>query len=659
MGFTADAVHSGATTCSGQIVRFEVLGPLSIVGAENRLQLRALRQRTILAVLLLDANRVVSSETLIDAVWDDAPPATARSQVHICVSAIRGVLREFGAAELIETEPMGYRIRIADDRLDARRFARLTAQATQLAGRGQIADAAALQRQALELWRGPALGDVAGPVVATTAARLDEERLAAQENCVDWELGMNRHRELISELVERVAAHPLRERSRAQLMLALHRSGRQAEALETFRNVRKELIDQLGLEPGEQLRRLEAQILADDPRLHVDAPAGQAVRPAQPAQRTQPAVRTPVRQLPADIADFAGRDDLVARLTGLLSGEPAMPVVVATGIGGAGKSALAVHVAHLLAGKRFADGQLYARLTGAGRPQQACDVLSRFLRALGVPHTGIPEDIEERAELYRSLLADRHMLVLLDDAGSESQVRPLLPGSASCGVLITSRAKLTGLAGARLLHVPAFDTGQAGDLLGRIAGPERVDGDRRAVTELTRLVGGLPLGLRVIGARLRARPHWTLSRMVRQLSGEDRRLDELTHGDLSVRETMASTYHGLPVRERRLLSLLSDLGTDAFPGWMAAAVLDTGQADEYEALELLENLVETYLIEVVTGEPVRYRVHELARIYAGEQTSGDLPRLRAAVRSRMRISGLSDLGAARRRPSLRPSFSLW
>jgi DNA-binding SARP family transcriptional activator len=636
MGFTANADHSGATTTSEQTVRFEVLGPISIVRAERRIQLRALRQRTILAVLLLDANRVVSSETLIDAVWDDAPPATARSQVHICVSAIRGVLREFGAAELIETEPMGYRIRIADDRLDLRRFALLTAQATQLAGRGQIADAVALQRQALELWHGPAVGDVTAPVVATTAARLDEERLAALENCVDWELRMNRHRELTSELVERVAAHPLRERSRAQLMLALYRSGRQAEALETFRRARKELVDQLGLEPGEELRRLEAQILADDPRLRVDAPAGQAGRAVQTAQRTQPAAHTPVRQLPADIVDFAGRDDLVGRLTGLLSGTPAMPVAVATGMAGAGKSTLAIHVAHLLAGKRFADGQLYANLAGLGCPHEAGEVLSRFLRALGVPCTGIPGDIEERAELYRSLLADRQMLVLLDDVGSESQVRLLLPGGASCGVMITSRAKLTGLAGARLLDVPAFDAGQAGDLLGRIAGPDRVDGDHRAVTELTRLAGGLPLALRVVGARLSARPHWTLKRMVHRLADEDRRLDELTLGDLSVRETMSSAYHGLPVHERRLLSLLSDLGPDTFPGWMAAAMLDAGQADEYEALELLENLVESHLVEVVSGHLVRYRVHELARIYAGEQTSGDLLELRAAAKSRMR-----------------------
>jgi DNA-binding SARP family transcriptional activator len=633
MGCTADADHSGATTTSEQVVRFEVLGPISIVHAERRVQLRALRQRTILAVLLLDANRVVSSETLIDAVWEDAPPATARSQVHICVSAIRGVLREFGAAELIETEPMGYRIRIADDRLDLRRFTRLTAEATRLAGGGQFPEAVALQRQALELWHGPAVGDVAGPVVATTAARLDEERLAAQENCVDWELRMNRHRELISELVERVAAHPLRERSRAQLMLALHRSGRQAEALETFRRARKELVDQLGLEPGEELRRLEAWILADDPRLRVEVSAGQPARPVQTTQRAQPAVHTPVRQLPADIADFAGRDDLVALLTGMLAGAPAMPVVVTTGIGGAGKSTLAVHVAHLLAGKRFADGQLYANLAGLGRPHQAGEVLSRFLRALGVPSTGIPADTEERAELYRSLLADRRMLVLLDDVGSESQVRLLLPGSASCGVIITSRAKLTGLAGARLLDVPAFDASQAGDLLGQIAGPDRVEGNRRAVTELTRLVGGLPLALRVIGARLSARPHWTLDRMVRRLSGAGRRLDELTHGDLSVRRTMSSTYHDLPVRERRLLSVLSELGADAFPGWMAAAVLDTGQADEYEALELLENLVESHLVEVVTGELVRYRVHELARIYAGEEASGELQEWRAAARS--------------------------
>lgn len=614
-------------TTEAHAVQFEVLGPISIVRGERRLQLRALRQRTILAVLLLEANHVVSSDTLIDAVWDDAPPATARSQVHICVSAIRAALRDFGAAELIETEPMAYRIRIDDDQLDLRRFARTSSAATRLADRGQLAEAAALQRQALELWRGPALGDVPGPAVCTAAARLNEERLAAFENCVEWELRLGRHRELIGELVERVATHPLRERSRAQLMLALHRSGRQAEALDTFHKIHRELVEELGLEPGEELRRLEASILADDPELYEVAPT-----------RIRAAV-TPVRQLPADITDFVGRADLVPRLAGLLAGAPAMPVVVVTGIGGAGKTTLAVHVAHLLARDQFADGQLYANL--GNRQHEAAGVLSRFLRALGVPPAGVPADVEERAELYRSLLADRQMLVLLDDVVSESQVRMLLPGGADCGVLITSRARLTGLAGARLLDVTPFDARQAAELLGRIVGPARIAPERTAVAELTRLVGGLPLGLRIIGARLGVRPHWTLQRMVSRLSDESRRLDELTHGDLGVRSTMSLTYHGLPDRERSMLSLLSDVCADPFPDWLAAAVLDV---DRYEAMEVLEKLMEAHVVQVVGGGldgPVRYRVHELARIFAREQVTAELAELRAAARARWSAMSLS------------------
>ncbi|TDV43161.1 AfsR/SARP family transcriptional regulator [Actinophytocola oryzae] len=607
-------------------VRFELLGPVAVVCGDRRVQLRAHRHRVILSTLLLEANRVVSGDTLVDSIWEAQPPVTARSQIHICVSAIRRRLREFGADHLISTEPNGYLIRVEDDQLDHRRFARLTATATQLARQGNTADAATTLRQALALWRGRALADVNSGPLSPRAARLDEDHLVALESCAELELRLGRHRELISELAERVASFPLRERSRAQLMLALHRSGRQAEALEVYREGRRELVEQLGLEPGEELRRTEALVLSDEAGL--------------PAPEQEPAPPPPARQLPADIGDFVGHDALVERLTGLLvrapgeSRRPAVPVVVVTGTGGVGKSTLAVHVAHLLAGEQFPDGQLYANLGGnQPRPRQPGEVLSRFLRALGVFHSAIPDDVDERAELYRSLLAERQVLVLLDGAVAESQVRSLLPGSATCGVLVTSRTPLTGLAGAAQVDVRTFDDDQAAALLGRIAGVRRVEAERAEVTELSRLVGGLPLGLRIIGSRLAARPHWTLGTMSRRLADRRNRLDELAHGDLGVRSTISFSYESVPGRARLLLRLLSEVDTDGVPDWLPSAVLDTDRAD---ADEQVETLVDAQLVELVSdGARVRYRIHELVRVFAREQSATDSPEARTAMLTRV------------------------
>ncbi|HEX5115459.1 MAG TPA: BTAD domain-containing putative transcriptional regulator [Pseudonocardiaceae bacterium] len=622
MSSTADSgVNAGP-------IYFELLGPISIVHGDNRKQLSSHRQRVILAALLLSANRVVPVDTLIDAVWGERPPATARSQVYICMTAIRGTLREFAPGELVVTEPTGYFMRLEPDQLDMRRFERMCSAATRMADRGQLAEAVVIQRRALDLWRGPALSGVSSPLIETQATRLDEDRLVAQDICAEWELRLGRHREMISELAERVAAHPLRERSRAQLMLALHRSGRQAEALETYRRGRQELIDQLGLEPGEELRRMEALILSDDAELQV----------AEPVRATL----APVRQLPTDTADFVGRDELIDEVSGLLNttldARPgtAVPVVVASGLGGVGKSALVVHVAHMVAGRCFADGQLYANLSGPStRPRRPGEVLSRFLQSFGVRGGSLPDDDVERAELYRSLLADRHVLVVLEDASSEAQVRPLLPGSPSCAVLITSRHRLTGLAGAHHIDVSAFGEDQAADLLAKIIGPARVSAERDQVGELTRLVDGLPLALRIIGSRLSSRPHWTLKHMTRLLADESGRLDELAHRDLGVRTTISLTYNGLLPQEQLLLRSLCDFDADSIPGWVAAAALDVDQTD---AMRLLDNLTDANLVRVVAddpGAPIRYRVHDLVRIFAAEQAAADPADLRSAAQARI------------------------
>jgi DNA-binding SARP family transcriptional activator/tetratricopeptide (TPR) repeat protein len=595
---------------------FELLGPISIVYGAKRKQLSSHRQRIILAALLLSANRVVPVDSLIDAVWDERPPATARSQVYICMTAIRGALRKFVDDELILTEPTGYILRLEPEQIDVNRFERMRGAAADMAGHGQIAEAVAIQRRALGMWRGRALSGVSSPLTETHAARLNEDRLVAQDVCSEWELRLGHHREMISELAERVATNPLREISRAQLMLALHRSGRQAEALEIYRRGRQELIDQLGLEPGEELRRMETLILSDDAGLQLGEPTGGAVV-------------APIRQLPTDTADFVGRDAMVEEISGMLGlatdTHPGMavPIVVVSGLGGVGKSALAVHVAHLLANRQFPDGQLYVDLGGPNaRPRQPGGVLARVLRAFGIYGASIPDDEASRAELYRSLLADRRVLVVIEDATSEAQVRPLLPGSPSCAVLITSRHRLTGLVGARHVDIEAFEDKQAAELLGKIIGVPRVVAERTEVAELTRLVDGLPLALRIIGARLAAHPRWQLRHMVRLLSSESSRLNELTHRDLAVRTTISLSYTALPPDEQMLLRLLCELDTDGIPGWIAAAALDVGQA---VATRLLDNLANANLIRMIAGEsvPGRYQMHDLVRIFAAEKAAAD------------------------------------
>ena len=614
---------------------FRVLGPLE-VGAPTPFRLSPGRQEIVLTMLLLEANRVVGTPRLIDAIWDDAPPATARAQVQICVSALRNILAKADWAGALVTRPPGYLVQVPDDAIDAKIFARLTADADVLATQGRLREATEALRRAIAMWRGPALDGIHSRLLGVRAAQLDESLLLAKETLFELLLRLGNHHTTIGEIAALLQEHPLRERLRGQYMLALYRSGRRAEALESYRVGRELMIEELGIEPGAELRELEMAMLSGAEKLQPPntTPAGIET----PPQRTpilEPVATQSPRQLPADIADFTGHTDLVAQIRFLMVGRDtrgAAKVVVLAGKPGVGKSTLAVHVAHTLSEQDFPDGQLYCELGGTGpSPAEPSDVLGRFLRALGVAVEAIPDSLGERATMFRHLLADSRLLIVLDDAASESQVRHLLPGNSNCGVVVTSRVRLTGLAGARMIEVDVLEPERAVQLLVNVIGQDRVAAEPAAAAALVRLVDGLPLALRIVSARIAARPALTLSWMLERLSDEERRLDELSHGEMVVRASVALTYNSLPPAGRKLLRLLSALTGPTFPAWVAAALLDV---DFDRGSDLLEHLVDMQMIEIAPAEAdvaPRYRFHGLLRLFARERLDQERDDVAVAV----------------------------
>jgi DNA-binding SARP family transcriptional activator/tetratricopeptide (TPR) repeat protein len=638
-------------------MEFRVLGPLEAADDNGRrLDLGGHRQQIVLASLVLEHGRMISVGRLLTAVYGERLPNSARAQVQICVSALRRMLAANGRPEAITTRHQGYALEVPDNEVDLQRFETLLTRANVAADNGE---AVRLYRDALRMWRGVPLEGLESEPLRAAAERLVERRLTVTEECIDRELGLGRHGDLIAELTGLVAAYPLRERMRGQLMLALYRCGRQAEALECYRSARRTLIEELGLEPGEALQQLERSILSSDRALRMEPPreivevprpvvaveAGASVgtestavpvTPAEDAEGAEPAAPetgvtgVPVTNggpsmLPTDIADFTGRSDQVQKIQARFAeaadnpAQLAVPIVVVAGKPGIGKTSLCVHVAHRLVW-RYPDGQLFADLH-AGRSRQTgpVQVLERFLRALGVAGNAIPDGVEERAEMYRDLIADRRMLIVLDNADSETQLLPLLPGNPSAAVLITSRRRLTGLPGAVHVEVDVFDSEQSVALLSQIAGGDRLQAEPEAAAELAELCGRLPLALRIAGARLSARPHWTVEQLVSRLENESRRLDELKHGALGIRVSISHTYDNMNEEARRLFRRLALLDFPVFSGWVSAALLDQPLVD---AQDLLDELVDAQLVEITGTEGglrTQYRFHDLIRVFARER----------------------------------------
>ncbi|MEZ0075145.1 BTAD domain-containing putative transcriptional regulator [Planotetraspora sp. GP83] len=636
-------------------MEFRVLGALEVTAGGRRLDLGGIRQQTVLAVLLLNANRPVAIGRLMEAVYGDDPPTTSRAQVQICISVLRRLFAAHnnGDGDVIVTRSQGYALRADDEQIDAHRFQSLVQQARQSRDNRGYDEAVKHYRDALALWRGPVLEGIGSRLVQSAAGRLAEERITANEDCIQLELDLGRHHELVGELTKLVEEHPLRERLLGQLMTALYRSGRQAESLQVYRDARRRMIDELGIEPNERLQQLESAILTCDERLD---PPQQPVQAGHAGNPSTGGVELPAvpGMLPAGIADFIGRqnqvDHIRQRLTVASDGAArfAVPIIAIVGKAGIGKTTIAVHAAHSVA-EHFPDGQLYADLHGGvSRPLSPMQVLERFLRALGVPGTTLPDGVEERAETYRMLLADRRMLIVLDDAASESQVLPLLPGNPASAVIVTSRSRLAGLAGATHVDVGLFDSAHSLDLLAHIAGTERVRAEADSAAALADLCGHLPLALRIAGARLAARPHWSVEQLVDRLRDETRRLDELMHGEMGIRASLSLTYDGISEEARRLFRRLAILDSHVFSAWTSAALLNRPLAD---AQDLLDDLADAQLVEVTgTGRHVhaQYRFHDLIRVFARERLAAEEPAAeRTAALARVLGALLSLTDAAR------------
>jgi len=704
-------------------MRFRILGPLEVWTDGSWQPISAEKWRSLLACLLLRAGQVVSTDTLADELWGDDPPAKFKNLISIYVLRLRRLLGD-ADGKLLATRAPGYVLTLTDGDLDAAHFDTLVADGRRALEDGDPVRAAALLGAGLGLWRGPFLGDVPPtPSITTRAERLREHRLSATELWATALITSDRQDEAIRELRELVAENPIREGLWLLLMRALEAAGRRAEALTAYARAREVISDELGVDPGPDLQRLYAQLLAADaespasatsgpdatsPQLaraggeeppgtiamgtyiepgavppgavppgwgqpapaaadESEAAAGQPAAPASgegPRGQAEPAGPRPA-QLPADIGDFTGREAHVRQLcdmltSGTASGSPgAVPVAFVAGAGGLGKTTLAVHAAHQVR-DQFPDGQLYVDLLGATpQPLSPGDVLARFLRDLGVEGDKVPAGDEERAALYRTRLTGRRVLVVLDNARDTAQVRPLLPGSATCAVLVTTRNRTADLASTRFVDLHVLTDDEAFALFSRILGDtdERPQAEPEATAELLEACAGLPLAIRICAARLAARSHWRIATMAHRLRDERRRLDELKVGDLAVRASFQVSYDTLrpssggprlagevdPARLFRLLGLWQGPSISL----RAAAVLaGAAEDDEDPVADALEALVDAHLLE--SPEPDWYRLHDLLRVYATERARAEEPEdeRAAAVRRLLRWYLYTADGAA-------------
>jgi DNA-binding SARP family transcriptional activator len=675
-------------------MRFRILGPLEVLSPSGWTAIGAAKWRSLLACLLVRPGQLVPTDNLILELWGDAPPNTANNLVSIYVHQLKKVIGDTERRILVYRAP-GYMLLVAPGDLDIQQFESLAAEGRSALAVGDPERAAAQLGAALGLWRGPLLADVVPtPLLETHARRAAEQWFTTTELRVEADLACGLAVQVIPELHGLVTEHPLRERFWALLMRALEVAGRRAEALETYAQARQLIADELGVDPGSELQRLYAELLAADasspssapptarPRRRVRAVPDAAGAPDMPGMAAsarpgtaadavsdpsgadtgepspeppgtiaigtfvgpaeaetevpEEAAGAPSRlplpaQLPADIGDFTGRETHVEQLcTLLLAGNAArspgaVRIVVVNGAAGLGKTTLAVHAAHEVSA-RFPDGQLYVDLLGASsQTAPPGEVLARFLRDLGVEGDKIPARDDERAALYRTTLAGRRVLILLDNAKDAAQVRPLLPGSSSCAVLVTTRNRTADLASTRFVDLNVLEDTEALELFSRIVGEERAAAEPDATAEILVACAGLPLAIRICAARLAARRQWRIATLADRLRNQHRRLDELKTGDLAVRASFQVSYDSLrapaggmdPAQAFRLLGLWEG---PRISRSAAAALAGVGEDDIADALEML---VDVNLLE--SPAPDWYRFHDLLRVYATERAEAEEP----------------------------------
>lgn len=611
-----------------QAVELRILGPLEVCLDGSPVSLPATKPRVLLASLLVRPNQVIGIDELAERVWGERPPASVKGTLQTYVMRLRQTL---GSGCPIETAPGGYRLRVEPQQLDVLRFTELAERGRGARAADDLAAAGSAFAEALSIWRGPPLVDIPSETLQREEApRLEEQWLRVLEERFDVELEIGRHTEVLAELQQVSGRHPLREHLWAQLMLALYRGGRQAEALEAFGTVSGVLAEQLGIDPGEELRELRQRILVADPALA--APAG-------PAHGVEHPSGVAPSELPPDLVDFVGREQPVAEIADMLvapqqGGGP--PIVTLTGPPGVGKTALAVHIGHSVRG-HFPDGQLYVNLRGYSQdaPLTTSEVLTRFLRALGVPAERIPVEQDEQVGMYRSRLGDRRMLVLLDNAASAGQVRGLLPGCSACAVLVTSRDALRGLAalqGARPTTLDALDERESLRLLRGMIG-RAAESEPEATAELVTLCTRLPLALRIAAANVAAAPSGTVASYVERLRSGNRLAALVIDGDeqAAVRAAFDVSYGALDPRVATAFRLLSVVPGPDFTPEVCAVLC---QVPRSEGERLLGVLATANLLQQHPG--ARFQFHDLTREYAAfraraEEGADELESVRAGL----------------------------
>jgi DNA-binding SARP family transcriptional activator/tetratricopeptide (TPR) repeat protein len=621
--------------------RVALLGSVEAYAADGaRLSLGSSQQKALLTILCLRVNAPVSVDALVEAVWEAPVPSTAPQLLYTHVSRLRRQIQpessRWQRKGVLTSADGGYVLSLLSACLDVHSFEQRLSEAYEARARGDLQKAADLMDEALSLWRGEPFTGLPGPLLRAERGRLQEQHLSVRQDRLELNLRLGRHRETIPALLGMASEYPLQERAVELLMIALYREGRQSDALGAYADLRQALDNELGVEPSRALQDLHLRILradsalmriSDGGRVNVRSPdAGSASGTASPLLGALAAGWATPAQLPRDIVDFTGRVDEMSGVVDWLSsaGDTGVPLVAVAGRGGVGKTTLAVHAAHRVR-SMFPDGQLYVSLRGTHEdPVTSAHVLEYFLHAIGPHRAELSDSFEERMALFRTWLAGRRILIVLDDARNEEQVRPLLPGSPGCAVVVTSRTPLVGFADARHLTLDLLDESDGLEMLYRALGPRRVEAEPGPASEIVKACAGLPLAIQIAAGKLLAHPHWPLRYLSTLLRDESRRLDGLTVADRAIRSSIALTVNLLEPEQHEAFVTLALTDLPSLDVGAAAALLRTSHG---RAADLIDSLVLSQLLDVVGWGPVdelRVRFHDLVRLFAREQATTHL-----------------------------------